>query len=130
MCVYTKGFSTILDGGLVTIEKYDTILEDEIHGFIEIKNLNNTLKFYEETAGVKWENTIYKSIRKESLISDVNEIINQVGVKISDNEIEYNKLIKKISEVKILNNIPDKGEMIKIGYPIQNFINNAIDKQY
>ena len=55
---YTKGFSNILDGGLVKIVDYCEIKEDDLIGFTKISDLNSTMKFNELTNGVElfWDN--------------------------------------------------------------------------
>ena len=125
LCKHSKGFSTILDGGLVTIVGYGEVSEDDIHGFIEIKNLNSLRKFDKETSGVVWDNTIYKRITSTNLVDDINSIIKDSGVSIVENQKGYDEMISKVTKIKF--NGTNVGE---IAYKVNHFIERCIEKQY
>ena len=126
MIKYTKGFSNILDGGLVKIVDFDELKEDEFIGFIPIQNLNSTRKFYERTSpGIVWSNTIYKKLKGISLIDEINGIIDEAGVSITDNQKTYDEMIKKVSAIKF-----NKDEVKNVAYKVNHFIENSINKKY
>ena len=122
---HSKGYSNILDGGLVRPISYDFVMEDELVDFIEIKTLNSVRKFNEDTTNIVWENTIYKEIDEKALKESVDKIINQCGVSIVDNQLEYDKMLKKVLSVKF------NGSNHKdIAYKINTFIEDSINKKY
>lgn len=127
---YTCGFSKILDGGLVTILGYDYINEYDILGFTEIKNLNDTKKYDIIQKNIKWYDTIYKTIRKPTLKSDIDDIIAKCGVVVSDYQNEYDSMMTKIYDISSANDIYDNKCYTKIALKVNNFIENSINKQY
>lgn len=122
---FTKGFSTILDGGVVTIIGYDYLLEDELVGMKKISELNSTRKFIELTTGVKWSNTIYKNLEVDNLEESIKKIIKQAGVLLNlESEKDYDEMMKKINKVKF------NGDNTKdIAYKLNHFIEKNINKQ-
>lgn len=123
---YTKGFSNILDGGLVTIVSYGEIKEDDLIDFTEIRNLNPTRKFMSlMNKGVDWSNTIYKDLNPNNLTKDINKIIKEVGISIKDYQKEYDEMMKKISKVKFTTN-----KIGDVAYKLNYFIEECINKEY
>lgn len=122
---YTKGFSNILDGGLVEIIDYCEIKEDDLIGFTPINDLNTTKKFIEQTNGVDWSNTIYNELNQNDLINSINNIIKKTNVSIEDNQIEYDEMMKKINKVKFT-----KDKIGEVAYKLNYFIEESINKQY
>ena len=122
---YTKGFSNILDGGLVKIVDYGEIKEDDLIGFTKISDLNSTRKFNDLTNGVVWSNTIYKDLDPNNLINSINKIINKVGVSIEKNQDSYDEMIKKINKIKFSNQ-----KIGEVAYKINHFIEESINKSY
>lgn len=122
---FSKGFSNILDGGLVKIVGYGEIKEDDLIGFTKISDLNSTKKFDNLTSGVVWSNTIYKNLDPKDLVKSIDKIINDVGVSIENNKDEYDEMIKKILKVKFT--LEKVGE---IAYKVNHFIETSINKQY
>ena len=121
LITHTKGFSTILDGGLVTILGYEEIMEYTVNGFTKISDLNSTRKFYEVTSGVKWNNTIYKDLDENNMEKSMNAIIKKCGVSIKENQKEYDNMMKKVPKLK---------EVKDVAYKLNYFIENSINKQY
>jgi len=121
----TKGFSNILDGGLVRIIGYSEIKEDDLDGFTNISDLNSTKKFIELTNGVVWSNTIYKELDETKLEASINGIIKKVGISIKDNQTEYDEMMKKINKVKF-----STDKIGDVAYKINYFIEESINKQY
>jgi hypothetical protein len=122
---YTKGFSNILDGGLVKIIDYCEIKEDDLIGFTPINDLNPIKKFNELTNGVDWSNTIYKELNQNDLINSINKIIEKANVSIENNQTEYDEMMKKISKVKFTTD-----KIGDVAYKINYFIEESINKQY
>ena len=124
LITYTNGFSTILDGGLVTILGYDYLLEDEIDGFTKISELNNLRKFDKQTTNVEWDHTIYSQIKPETFLDDIKKIILDAGILIDDSD-EFKRFFDNISKVKFNGN--NVGE---IGYKVNNFVEKKILEKY
>jgi hypothetical protein len=134
LITYSKGFSNILDGGLVKIIGYDYILEDDVFDFLEIKKLNSTRKFNEfMNTGVDWNNTVYKNLNPSNFKSETDNIISKCNISIENNK-EYDSMFSKISKIKFNENIDykeaDKQYKKDIAYKINTFIENSINKQF
>lgn len=126
LITYTKGFSTILDSGVVRILGFDEITEDEIIDFKPIKELNSSKKFNKQmNKGIIWSNTIYDKLKPESLISNINTILTEAGISISENQKSYDNLINKILKIKF-----NEGNLKDIAFKLNNFIEFTINKQY
>lgn len=122
---YSKGFSKILDGGVVKIVSLGEMFEDDFDGFTEINKLNNTKKFEIDTNGVVWDNTIFRELKSNDLIKSVDSIIEKSGLEIDRESNGYIELIKKIDKIGY-----KKEKIGEIGYKINHFIEREIDKQY
>lgn len=120
LVTYTKGFSTILDGGLVTITGYGELMEDDIEGFTKIKELKSIRKFYDKTKSLVIDNTIYKDLDENNLQKSMDKIIKKCGVSIKDNQKSYDEMLKRSLKLDIRKIIP------KLNY----FIEDSINKQY
>lgn len=121
----SKGFSKILDGGLVTIVGYGFMLEDEFKDFVEISKLNDVRKFYIETNGVKWENTIYDDLDENNLMESVHKIIENCGVIIDKDSKYYINVTEKLGKIKL-----DKDKIGEVAYTLNKFIETTLDNQY
>lgn len=127
LITHTKGFSNILDEGLVNIVDYLEILEDEIEGFTKIEDLNSVRKFSNFKKGVDISKTIYKEISVDKLEKSIENIIKKCGVLISDNQKEFDEMMKKISKIK---NDDENKYVKKIAYKLNHFIETSVNKIY
>lgn len=125
MIKYTKGHSTILDGGLVKIMGYSEIYEDDLIDFVKIDELNLMKKFNKSLVRtINWSDTIYNRIDLNNLERSIKKIIKDLDIDIDiSNKVEYNNMIKKVKSIKDIN-------VSKVGYKLNFFIENEINKKY
>jgi hypothetical protein len=122
LILHTKGHATILDGGLVKIMGYHTLMEDDVDGFTKISQLNGSRKYnttFDKTKSV--DGTIYNNIDSNNITLSINKIINDVGVSINDNKDAYDSMMDKILKLE-----PTDSKAIanKLNFFIEKSINN------
>ena len=117
----TKGFSTILDEGIVTILDYDYVKEDEVSNMIKISDLSSIKKLNKKESKINFENTIYKDFVLNGDIEEAKKIIEKTGVDINKNKKEYEELMKKINSEK-------SKAVYKLNFFIEHSINRQINK--
>ncbi len=77
LITHTKGYSNILDGGLVTIMDYCEIYEDDVEGFVKINELNSVRKYSSFNGKIDWYKTIYKGVDVNNLEVSIKKIIGE-----------------------------------------------------